>query len=248
MASKAVGIVPARLESKRLPGKALADICGLPMIVHTCKRAMLSEVLDDIYVATDSSEIKEIAEKYNIKTILTSKNHKNSSERAGEACKFIDSDIVVNIQGDEPLLYPDHIDKITKPLIKDSSIQVSMGVTKFNKINSTSDIKAVIDSDGNLIYSSRADIPHHYMKDMSFFWKLCFIVPHRKKWLEKYLEWEPTPLELIEDNHFLRLTENGIKIKTVEVDEAKISVDTPEDLEEVRSLMEKDKIKERYLK
>ena len=74
MASKAVGIVPARLESKRLPGKALADICGLPMIVHTCKRAMLSEVLDDIYVATDSSEIKEIAEKYNIKTILTSES------------------------------------------------------------------------------------------------------------------------------------------------------------------------------
>lgn len=247
MSIKVSGVIPARMESQRLPGKALVDICGLPMIIHTCKRAMLSKVLDDVYIATDSNEIKDIADKYEIKTILTSKDHKNSSERAGEACKYIDSDIIVNIQGDEPLLYPNHIDSITQPLIDDSDIQVTMGVTKFNKINSTSDIKAVIDSKGDLIYASRSDIPHHYMKNISFFWKLCFIVPHRKKWLEKYLEWKPSSLELIEDNHFLRLIENGIKIRTVEIDEAKISVDTPEDLDEVRFLMEKDVIKESYM-
>ena len=101
MSIKVSGVIPARMESQRLPGKALVDICGLPMIIHTCKRAMLSKVLDDVYIATDSNEIKDIADKYEIKTILTSKDHKNSSERAGEACKYIDSDIIVNIQGDD---------------------------------------------------------------------------------------------------------------------------------------------------
>ena len=247
MKTKVVGIVPARLESKRLPGKALAYICGLPMIIHTCKRALLSKTLDDVYVATDSEEIQDVAESFGIKSIMTSREHKNSSERAGEACKLIDAEIIVNIQGDEPLLYPDHIDKITQPLVEDSEIQVSMGITKFSKINSPSDFKAVMDSNNDLIYSSRSDIPHFYMKDHQFFWKLCFIVPHRKIWLEKYLEWKQTPLEIIEDNHFLRLTENGVKIRLVEINQAKISVDTPEDLEEVRLLMKEDSLIEEYL-
>jgi CMP-2-keto-3-deoxyoctulosonic acid synthetase len=85
------------------------------------------------------------------------------------------------------------------------------------------------------------------LKDHQFFWKLCFIVPHRKIWLEKYLEWKQTPLEIIEDNHFLRLTENGVKIRLVEIDQAKISVDTAEDLEEVRLLMKEDRLIEEYI-
>ena len=244
--TKAIGIIPARMESARLPGKALVDICGMPMIIHTAKRALMSKTLTDVYIATDSKEIKANAESYGIKSIMTDTKHKNSSERAAEACKSIESEIVVNIQGDEPLLYPEHIDLITQPLLDDKDVQVSIGITKFYKKNSTSDIKAVLDAENNLIYSSRSDIPHFYMKQADHFWKLCFIVPHRKVWLEKYLEWGPSPLEIIEDNHFLRLMENGIAIRAIEIDDAKISVDTPEDLEEVRALMNKDKLLKLY--
>ena len=243
---KAVGIIPVRLESSRLPEKALKDICGMPMIVHTALRAKLSKELSEVYVATDNNKIKTIVESFGIDVIMTSKKHKNSSERAAEACRGLDAEIIVNIQGDEPLLYPEHIDIITEPILKDESIQVCLGITKFKKRNSFSDLKAAIDLEGNLLYTSRNDIPHYYLKEESFLWKLCFIVPHRKEILEKYLDWEPTPLELIEDNHFLRLLEHGIPIKTLKVEEAKISVDTKEDLEEVRILMEKDKLFSSY--
>ena len=244
---KAIGIVPVRLESTRLPEKALKDICGIPMIVHTALRACMSKSLSEVYVASDNEKIKSIVESYGINVIMTSKDHKNSSERAAEACQDLEADIVVNIQGDEPLLYPQHIDKITQPILKDDSIQVCLGVTKFTKFNSYSDLKAAIDLEGNLLFTSRNDIPYYYLKDDLHLWKLCFIVPHRKDILLKYLEWKPTPLELIEDNHFLRLLEHGVQIRTFEVDQAKISVDTQEDLEEVRLLMEKDKLKDKYI-
>jgi len=98
----AVGIIPVRLESSRLPNKAILDIGGLPMFVHTCKRALLAETLDEVFLATDNIKIVEIANKHNIKVIMTDTIHKNSTERIAEACEKIDCDIIVNIQGDEP--------------------------------------------------------------------------------------------------------------------------------------------------
>jgi 3-deoxy-manno-octulosonate cytidylyltransferase (CMP-KDO synthetase) len=243
----AVGIIPVRLESSRLSNKAILDICGLPMFVHTCKRALLAKTLDEVFLATDNKIISEIANKHNIKVIMTSTTHKNSTERIAEACEKIDCDIIVNIQGDEPLLYPEHIDKIVSPMLIDSTIQVSIGITTFSKNNSPSDIKAVFDLNQDILFFSRNDIPLNYKKHIMDFWKLVFIVPHRKKWVQKYLVWEQTPLELIEDNHFLRLVEHGVKIKAVEVNGAKISVDTQEDLNDVRALMEIDKLKNNYL-
>jgi len=244
---KAVGIIPVRLESNRLHEKAIADICGLPMFVHTCKRAKLAESLDEVFLATDNEKIAEISIQHDIKVIMTSKVHKNSTERIAEACENIDSDIIVNIQGDEPLLYPDHVDKIVAPMLIDSKVQVSIGITRFLKRDSTSDIKAVLDLNGNILYCSRNDIPCYYNSKTLEYWKLVFIVPHRKKWIKKYLEWEQTSLEIIEDNHFLRLIEHGVKIKTVEVSEAKISVDTQSDLIAVRKLMKEDKLKDHYM-
>jgi len=244
----AVGIIPVRLESSRLPNKAILDIGGLPMFVHTCKRALLTKTLDEVFLATDNTKIAEIANKHNIKVIMTDTTHKNSTERIAEACETIDCDIIVNIQGDEPLLYPDHVDKIVAPMLTDSKVQVSIGITRFSKKDSTSDIKAVLDLNGDILYCSRNDIPCHYNENIPEYWKLVFIVPHRKKWIQKYLVWKPTPLEVLENNHFLRLIEHGVKIKAVGVNDAKISVDTQEDLNEVRALMEIDKLKNNYLK
>ena len=244
---KVIGMVPARLQSSRLPEKALVDILGIPMVIHTCKRAQLAKKLDDVYLVTDSERIKKTAESYDIKVIMTGTHHKTGSDRLAEACQYVDCDIVVNIQGDEPLVNPEHIDAIVEPLLDDSSLQISIGVTPYSKKNSFSDIKAVLDLDGNIMYCSRTDLPSDARTPVKEMLKMCFIVPFRKDFLLQYASWEPTPLEIIEYNEYLRILEHGIKIRAVRVEDAKISVDTPEDLEEVRKSMMHDTIKNQYL-
>tara|TARA_A100001011_G_scaffold377561_1_gene441354 strand:- start:817 stop:1560 length:744 start_codon:yes stop_codon:yes gene_type:complete len=245
---KVVGMVPARLESSRLPEKALIDIEGFPMVVHTCKRAQLADKLDDVFLVTDNIKIKEVAEPNDIKCIMTGE-HISSSDRLAEACKKIDCDIVVNIQGDEPLVNPDHINKIVEPIINDSKIEMSVGITPFFKTDSYSDIKVVKDINNDMLYMSRNDIPKDYKENNNneSIYKLCSIVPIKKELLIKFSEWEETPLELLEDNHFLRFLEHGVKIRTIEVEDGKISVDTSSDLDQVIQLMKKDKTKLQYL-
>ena len=244
---KVVGMIPARLQSSRLPEKALIDIIELPMVIHTCKRAQLAKELDDVYLATDSEVIKQAGESYDIKVIMTGAHHQTGSDRLAEACQCVDCDIVVNIQGDEPLVNPDHIDAIVEPLLHDTSLQIAVGVTPYKKKNRTSDIKAVLDLDGNIMYCSRTDLPSDARTPVEELLKMVFIVPFRKSFLLQYTSWDPTPLEQIEYNEYLRVLEHGVKISAVKVDEARISVDTPEDLEEVRNLMLEDKLRFKYV-
>ena len=244
--TKVVGMIPARLESSRLPGKVLIDIEGIPMVVHTCKRSMLAKSLDEVYLVTDNEKIESIGLNYGIKVIMTGRNHKTGSDRIAAACSDVECDIVVNIQGDEPLVNPEHIDKIVEPLIKDPNLDIAVGVTTYKRKNKHSDIKAVMDLEGNIMYCSREDIPSCARARVDKLLKMTFIVPFRKSFLIKYTNWEPTPLEMIEFNEYLRVLEHGIKLKAVEVDNAQISVDTPEDLEIVSELMAKDKIKKMY--
>jgi 3-deoxy-manno-octulosonate cytidylyltransferase (CMP-KDO synthetase) len=245
---KVIGMIPARLESSRLPGKALIEIEGLPMVIHTCLRSKLAKKLDEVYLVTDNEKIKESAAKHNIKVIMTGTHHTTGSDRLAEACQSVDCDIVVNIQGDEPLVDPEHIDRIVTPLIEDNSLQIAVGVTKYPKKNSTSDIKAVLDVNDNIMYCSRNDLPSDARSEVKELLKMCFIVPFRKEFLLKYTALEQTPLEKIEYNEYLRVLENGIKFRAVHISEAAVSVDTKEDLAEVKILMEKDKLKELYLK
>lgn len=245
---KVVGMVPARLQSSRLPEKALIDIQGMPMVIHTCKRSQLAKSLDEVYLVTDSEEIKRAGESYGIKVIMTSANHQTGSDRLAEACQYVDCDIVVNIQGDEPLVNPDHIDAIIGPLLHDPSLQIAVGVTPYEKKNSASDIKAVLDLDGNIMYCSRTDLPSDARTPVEELLKMVFIVPFRKSFLLQYTSLDPTPLERIEYNEYLRVLEHGIKIRAVNVDDAKISVDTPEDLEEIRRLILGDNLRFKYMK
>jgi len=245
---KVIGMVPARLQSSRIPEKALIDIMGLPMVIHTCKRAQMAKRLDDIYLVTDSELIKEAGQTHDIKVIMTGTHHKTGSDRLAEACRKVDCDIIVNIQGDEPLVDPEHIDAIVSPLIKDSTIQISVGVTPYTKKNSSSDIKAVLDLEGNILYCSRTDLPSAARTPVHEMLKMCFIVPFRKEFLLKYSSWEPTPLETVEYNEYLRVLEHGVKIRSVMIENAVISVDMPEDLEIVRELMKYDTIRQKYQK
>lgn len=244
---KAIGMIPARLESRRLPDKALVDILGMPMIVHTCKRAAMAKQLAEVYLATDSNKIQEVAEKHGIKAIMTSPSHTCGSDRIAEAIQNIFCDIVVNIQGDEPLVYPDHIDAIVQSLEENSEIKCALGVTDYYKKNSPSDIKAVMDLQGNVLYCSRSDLPSAVYTPVEKLAKLSFLVAFRKSFLLQYATWPPTPLEQIEYNEYLRILEHGEKIRAVKIDGAKISVDTVEDLEVVRRLMVEDELRHMYI-
>ena len=239
-------MIPARLKSSRLPGKALINIEGLPMVIHTCKRAQLAKKLDAVYLVTDSEEIKTTGENYNINVIMTGRHHKTGSDRLAEACQKVECDIVVNVQGDEPLVNPVHIDAIVDPLINNENVRIAVGVTPYKEKNRPSNIKAVLDLDGNILYCSRTDLPSDARTEVRELLKMCFIVPFRKEFLLQYASWEPTPLEVIEYNEYLRVLEHGIKMRAVKINEAKISVDTPEDLEIIKRLMKKDKIKKFY--
>ena len=234
---KTVAILPARLESSRLPRKALAEICGLPMIVHVYKRCLLANTLDEVYVATDSSEIKESVEKYGGKVIMTSPEHQTGTDRLAEAAKNIDAEIVVNVQGDEALVNPQYIDKVVNALWENPDINVGILVNLYSKRNSPSDIKAVLNDHNDVMYFSRADIPSNARVENPPMLKAYHIVPFRKEFLLQYAQWDKGNLEQIEFNEYLRILERGHRIRAVHVESDAVSVDTADDLEYVREKM-----------
>ena len=234
---KTIAIIPARLESSRLPGKALLDICGLPMIVHVFKRCEFAESLDEVFVATDNDEIRQVVEQYGGKVIMTSSHHENGTERIVEAANNIDADIVVNVQGDEALVNPSYIDKAVDALYENPDLNVSILVNPYEKRLSPSDIKVVLNEYDDVMYFSRADIPSDARVDNPPLLKAYHIVPFRKDFLLQYAGWEKGKLERIEFNEYLRILEKGYKIRAVRVDSDAVSVDTEEDLDFVRNAM-----------
>ena len=242
---KIVGMIPVRMESSRLPNKAIKDICGLPMIIHTLKRTLLAKELDEVYVVTDSLEIKELVESYNGNVIMTSSEHQTGSDRIAEAATKIEANIIVNIQGDEALVNPKHIDQSIQGLIN-SDAQVSLLLTKFSKQNSPGDIKAVVNFKNEIMYISRNDLPSNARVDVSSMLKAYHVVSFRKDFLIKYASLEQTPLEKIEYNEYLRILENGYKIQGVMVDSDSVSVDTSDDLKYVIGKMKADEIFREY--
>ena len=234
---KAIAILPARLESSRLPRKALKDICGLPMIVHVFKRCLLSKKLDEVYVATDSFEIKEVVEKYGGKVIMTSSKHETGTDRIAEAALELDAEIIVNIQGDEALVNPKYIDRVTNELIENPDINVGILVNSFSKKDSPSDIKVVLNKNNDVMYLSRSDIPSGSRLNNPPMLKAYHIVPFRKKFLLEYAQMDRGSLEKIEFNEYVRILENGERIRAVYVESDAVSVDTPEDLQYVREVM-----------
>jgi len=245
--SKAVAIIPARLESSRLPNKVLVDILGLPMIVHVFKRCLLAKSLDSVYVATDNIKIKEVVESYGGKVIMTSAAHQTGTDRIAEAAQDIDADIIVNVQGDEALVNPEYIDKAVDSLVNSFRADVAILVNPFNKKNSPSDIKVVLNEYDEIMYLSRTDIPSNARTDSPQMLKAYHIVPFRKDFLLQYAKWGKTELEQIEFNEYLRILEKSYKIQAVHVESDAVSVDTEQDLELVRSMMKMDKTAQLYL-
>lgn len=237
---KVIAILPVRLESSRLPRKALKDICGLPMIIHVLKRCLLSKKLNKVYVATDSKEVRQVVEKFGGEVIMTSSKHQTGTDRIAEAALKVDADIVVNIQGDEALLNPKYIDKVVNELIDDPSLNVGILVNPFSKKNSPSDIKVVLNKNNDVMYLSRSDIPSDSRVTDPPMLKAYHIIPFRKKFLLEFAKLSKGNLEQIEFNEYLRILEHGERLRAVLVESDVVSVDTPDDLEYVRSLMPND--------
>ena len=240
-----VGMIPVRLESTRLPEKALALIQNIPMILHTWKRCSFSKLLTDLYVVTDSEKIKDLICSHGGKVIMTRSDHVSGSDRLADAVANLDVDVVVNIQGDEALVDPSDIDKLVGDFINNNS-PVGLLATKYSKTNSPSDIKLVVNENNNVMYASRADIPFPKNGQKNDFLKAYHVVAFQKKFLMTYASWQPTKLELIEGNEYLRILEKGYSISVTEVSSSAISVDTADDLSVVNRIMAKDLLFEGY--
>lgn len=247
---KIVGIIPARMGSSRFPGKPLASICGKPMIEHVYKRTVMSKVLDDLYVATCDSEIYDAVLQFGGKAVMTSDCHERCTDRIAEAVENIKADIIVNIQGDEPLIFPEMIDQALKPLLEDDSIVCSNLMARLKtdrEFEDPNEVKVVTDLENFAIYFSREPIPSRKksIEKFSPLKQVC-IIPFRRDFLFKYTKLTPTPLEIIESVDMLRAIEHGYKVKMVETQCETYSVDTIEDLKFVEKIMENDNLYKKY--
>ena len=248
---KVIGIIPARMASSRFPGKPLAKICGIPMVGHVLIRSKKSKLLDEVYVATCDKEIYDYVESIGGKAIMTSNKHERGTDRIAEALLTIEKrtndkiGIVVNIQGDEPMLTPEMIDAAIKPMIEDPSIVCVNLMAPLNDQEEHEDpneVKVVVDKSNFAMYFSREPIPSRKKgaKDIPMNKQVC-IIPFTRDFLIKFTNLEPTPLEIVESVDMLRAMEHGYKVKMVPTDVITYSVDNQEDLKVVEDLMAKDK-------
>ncbi len=255
---KIIGVIPARMASSRLPGKPLKEIQGMPMLGHVYFRSAMSDLLDEVIVATCDEEIKSYIESIGGKAIMTSNSHERASDRTAEAVLHYENsnqekvDVVVMIQGDEPMIMPEMIDLAVKPLLDDSNIRISnlmAEISSEEEFNDPAEVKVVVDKMDFALYFSREPIPSvkKYNQDFKKLKQVC-IIPFERKFLTEYNQLEPTPLEIIESVDMNRVLENGIKIKMVYSQFPTFSVDTQADLDKVNSLMKNDSLLNSYLK
>jgi 3-deoxy-manno-octulosonate cytidylyltransferase (CMP-KDO synthetase) len=251
-----IGIIPARMASSRFPGKPLADIHGIPMIEHCYFRSKMSQSLDAIYVATCDEKIRKYAETIGAPCIMTKDTHECASDRVAEAMLKIEidtgerHDIVVLIQGDEPMLHPDMIDDAVRGLENDPDVDVTNGIAPIKTVQEFEDpneIKVVVDGQGYAIYFSRQPIPSgaKWDGDVPMQKQVC-IIPFRRDYLLEYNKTPQSPLEQIESVDMLRIIENGGKIRMVPMERGTLSVDTPNDLERVIEAMADDELRVTY--
>jgi 3-deoxy-manno-octulosonate cytidylyltransferase (CMP-KDO synthetase) len=244
---RTVAIIPARFASSRLPGKPLADICGKPMIQHVVERTRQATLVDDVVVATDDARILEAVESFGGRAVMTPSDLPSGSDRIAFVARSMpEAGLIVNVQGDEPLIVPAMIDEAIAPLIADSRIVVGTLVRKIEtpeELLMPSVVKAVLDRDGYCLYFSRSTIP--FVRDVPLpdwlgqgaHFKHVGLYVFTREFLMRYTDLQPTPLESLEKLEQLRILEYGYRMKAVETKHNSISVDTVEDLERVRQLM-----------
>ena len=238
-----IGFIPARFASTRLPGKALADIAGLPMVVRTLQGASQAKTLSRCIVLTDDRRIFDAVAEHGGEALMTPESCRNGTERIAYALDEIPCDIAVNIQGDEPEITGGYVDGAVVPMLEDETIDISTLVCPVKDEDELYDVsanKVVLDKNDFALYFSRSTIPYPCNTDFSNggydrWWKHIGLYVYKSEVVKALMKTEPTFLETAEKLEQLRMLEMGYRIKVVKVKEAQIGVDTPEDLEAIRN-------------
>jgi 3-deoxy-manno-octulosonate cytidylyltransferase (CMP-KDO synthetase) len=240
---KVAAFIPARFGSTRLDGKPLADIGGKPMIQWVYERALASRLVDDVVVATDDERILDAVKAFGGAVVMTSSEHVSGTDRVAEAAAATSAGIIVNIQGDEPLIEPEMIDAAVGPMIEDPALSVCTLMTRITDESEYRDpnvVKVVVDAEGFALYFSRSPIPFSkapFKEAVGALFKHVGLYVYSREFLKKFTAMKPAPLEEAEGLEQLRVLHNGIRIKVVETPFNPVSVDTPEDLEMVRRMV-----------
>jgi 3-deoxy-manno-octulosonate cytidylyltransferase (CMP-KDO synthetase) len=253
---RSIAIIPARMGSSRFPGKPMAPICGVPMVGHCYFRTQMCADLAATYVATCDQEIRDYVESIGGEAIMTSSTHEHASDRAAEAMLEIEKrigskiDIVVMVQGDEPMVTPTMISQALAPF-QDANVNVVNLMSRISTVSEFEDpneIKVVVDKRDNAIYFSREPIPTRKkgVTDVPMLKQVC-VIPFRRDYLIKFNSMDETQLERIESVDMMRIVENGDQVKMVMTDVESYSVDTLEELKSVEKKMRNDKLMASYI-
>lgn len=249
----AVGVIPARYGSSRLPGKPLAELQGRPLLYHVFRRASRAARIQKILIATDDVRIAEAARGFGAEVVMTGTEHRSGTDRIAEAVSEMQVDVVVNIQGDEPLIDATIIDHAVEMLENDPSADMSTLKSPIHDLKDLLDpnvVKVVTDERGYAMYFSRSPIPYTRAKDrpradlsqivsekpelLSSFYRHLGLYGYRREFLMQFTQWAPSVLERLEDLEQLRALEHGAKIRVGISHAPMIGIDTPEDLERIR--------------
>lgn len=243
---RAIGVIPARLGSTRLPNKVLLPIAGKTMIQHVWEQAKQIRGLDGVWIACDDVKVFDAVKAFGGKAVMTSVDHPNGTSRISEAIDKIkaegmDADLVINIQGDQPLLDVFAIEQVTETLKKSSDLQMatlairSKSAVEYRNPNV---VKVVCDESGRALYFSRSPLPFWRDTDeIPEFWKHIGIYGYRRDFLKKFVSWPSGRLEQLEKLEQLRVIERGFPIQVIETKQDFISVDTAEDLKEAEKAL-----------
>ncbi len=241
-------VIPARYASTRFPGKPLADLCGKPMIQWVYERSSLCESVDRVIVATDDDRIARAVESFGGDVVMTRSDHPTGTDRLAEVAAVLDDELIVNVQGDEPLIDPAMIQAAVSPLLADNSIPMGTlktPLTSVDEYKNPNVVKVVTDRQGFALYFSRAPIPYprDFGDTLQQRWQELAAAKHiglyvyRREFLLHYPQLQATPLENQECLEQLRALEHGYRIRVAETDLTGQGVDSPEDLERVREIL-----------
>lgn len=246
--SKIIGLIPVRLKSKRLKNKALLQLKNIPLVMHVYFRAKLSKKLNDVIICCDSKKILDVVKKFGGKAILTSKKHKNGTERIAEVYNTHKQKykLIVDIQGDEPFIDPKQIDRVVQYHLKNFDTDIVVPSLKIKNTFNQNIVKVIKTRNDNVLYFSRESAPYGFYKKNLFLYKHLSIVSFKPHALKTYIKSKPTPLEKIEGIELLRALEIGLKIKSPLLNGDNFSVDVPRDYLRAKIKINQDKILKLY--
>lgn len=236
-----LGVIPARFASSRFPGKPLAILAGKPMLQHVYERASQARYLTKLVIATDDEGIREAARGFGAPVAMTRADHPSGTDRAAEVASAETAEIVVNIQGDEPLIDPAAIDAAVLALLDDANLPMATlkkRIENPEEIGNPNVVKVVTDHAGDAIYFSRCPIPYDREGGAPVYFKHIGLYVYRREFLLEYPSLPVGPLERVERLEQLRALENGYRIRLAETEYDSLGVDTPEDLERARGMLE----------